>query len=189
MVLVLDTRFDFSICTFYHRHMYMLTHTHTHTHPHTHTHTPSVQLLTLFVQWKTVSFEGPVHQLFSLFNDLLSKMRAPRGGAAAPFGSHHSAGSSVATTPSPTLPIVAAICLRLQLLHPDHHAPLQHLQQGREVRDNKMVFSEAVRKLSLQNWPHKNYMYARHIVTCVGNNYYACTCTVMYNYQCMVCVL
>ena len=111
-----------------------------------------------------VSFEGPVQQLLSLFDDLLSKMRTFRGSAATPFGSHHPPASSV-PTPSPALPMVAAICLRLRLLHPDHYTSLLQLQEGREVRDNKMVFSEAVRKLSLQNWPHKDYMYAS-IVTC-----------------------
>ena len=110
-----------------------------------------------------VSFEGPVQQLLSLFDDLLSKMRTYRGGAATPFGSHNSSASSV-TTPSPALPVVAAIYLRLRLLHPDHCTSLLQLQKGRDIRDNKMVFSEAVRKLSLQNWPHKNYMYA-NIVT------------------------
>ena len=110
-----------------------------------------------------VSFEGPVQQLLSFFDDLLSKMRTSRGGAATPFGSHNSSASSMTTPSSPALPVVAAICLRLRLLHPDHCTSLLQLQKGRDIRDNKMVFSEAVRKLSLQNWPHKNYMYANSV--------------------------
>lgn len=114
------------------------------------------------MQWQTVSFEGPVQQLFSLFDDLLSKMKIPRGGGvSATLGNNPPSLSStvIPTSPSPALPLVAAICLRLRLLHPDHCPVLQQLQEGREIKDQKMVCCEAVRKLSLRKWPHKNYVY------------------------------
>ena len=96
-------------------------------------------------QWGTVSFQGPVQQLFCLFDHLLSRFRAIRS-------------QTTNTTTLPALPVVAAVCLRLRLLHPDLFPPLRQLEEGREVKDHKLAHCEAVRRVSLRKWPHKNYL-------------------------------
>ncbi|CAI8029167.1 Baculoviral IAP repeat-containing protein 6 [Geodia barretti] len=104
-------------------------------------------------KWCTVSFEGPVQQLFSLFEHLLNRLRAVRS-----QGSYTCPSSSA--TPSPALPVLAAVCLRLRLLHPDLCSPLQQLAEGREMKEQKLANCEAVRRLSLKRWPHKDYLWA-----------------------------
>ena len=145
------------------------------------------------LQWKTVCFKGPVQELSSLFEDMLAKMRSPRSGAGAgsalgyhpPGLSSSSSSSATSFSPSPALPLVAAISLRLRLLHPDQRSALEALQGGGEVKDNKMVYCEAVRRLSLAKWPHKDYVYvstcpvsAEIYFTCHKSSMY--TCILMY---------
>ena len=116
-------------------------------------------IFSLSVQWKNVSIEGPVQQLSSFFDDLLTKLKINRGGTGSTHLGHHRSSSSSSTSPSPALPLVAAISLRLQLLHPDHHSALCQLQGGKEMKDHhKLMYCEAIRRMSLRKWPHKNYV-------------------------------
>lgn len=96
-----------------------------------------------------------MQQLSGLFEELLSKLK-PSG--------NRTMSVAPSTSPSPALPLVAAINVRLMLLRPDH-THLVRLEEGAEmtVNESKMMHCEAVRRLSLAKWPHKDYVY----VVCV----------------------
>ena len=104
----------------------------------------------VYLQWATLSFQGPVQQLSELFEELLSKLK--------PSGNRTTA-VTPSTSPSPALPFVAAINVRLMLLRPDH-THLSRLEEGAEmtVNESKVMYCEAVRRLSLSKWPHKDYV-------------------------------
>ena len=130
-----------------------------------------------------MSFEGPVQQLFSLFEHLLNRLRAVRS-----QGSYTC--PSFSAIPSPALPVLAAVCLRLRLLHPDLCSPLQQLAEGREMKEQKLANCEAVRRLSLKRWPHKDYLYVTthsclSVCVCVYVCVYACIrfCMCMVSHQ------
>ena len=126
------------------------THTHihqplTHTHHHHHTHT----------QWSTVLFEGPVLKLYELFEDIFVKMKGSTTQGPAETGSEPQVSIPAS---SPALPIISAIRLRLLLLKPEEKLHRLELGGTLEPDDVKLMFCEAMRRLSLQKWPHKDYV-------------------------------
>ena len=68
---------------------------------------------------------------------------------------------NVKTTLSPSfsLSVASSLILRLQLLSPDHPR-LVKFELGAEVTtsDTKYMYCESLRKLSLSNWPHRDYV-------------------------------
>ena len=112
----------------------------------------------VYSQWATLSFQGPVQQLSELFEELLSKLK-PSG--------NRTAAVTPSTSPSVALPLVAAINVRLMLLRPDH-THLSRLEEEAEmtVNESKMMYCEAVRRLSLSKWPHKDYVYVGWLYGC-----------------------
>ncbi len=60
----------------------------------------------------------------------------------------------------PSLPLVAGLVLRLQLLHPDHWSKITKAEEtvaAMGIADNSNVNVEALRRLSLAEWPHMEY--------------------------------
>ena len=112
----------------------------------------------VYSQWATLSFQGPVQQLSELFEELLSKLK--------PSGNRTTV-VAPSISPSPALPLVAAINVRLMLLRPDH-THLSRLEEEAEmtVNESKMMYCEAVRRLSLSKWPHKDYVYVGWLYGC-----------------------
>lgn len=112
-------------------------------------------MMSSFPQLSTLTFNGNVGKLYEHFNEMFVKMKSSasqpsssRGG-----GSGSNGGSS---TPS-ILPLISSLVFRLQLLHPDHHTKLRKLETGDlgiGMAESKMMNVEAIRKLSLCEWPH-----------------------------------
>lgn len=100
------------------------------------------------MQWSTLSFTGAVKALSDLFDDLVSRMKVPTKPLA----------SATPSQASPALPTVAAVCLRLQMLRPDQEQ-LVKFERGEEMTnsESKLMHCEALRRLSLAKWPHKDY--------------------------------
>ena len=100
-----------------------------------------------------MSFSGPVHELSELFEDILLRLKST---------SNKSGMATALSTspPSPALPIISAICLRLLLLRPDHThlSRFEHGEEEMTSNQSKLMYCEAVRKLSLCKWPHKDYV-------------------------------
>ena len=133
-------------------------HTHTHTHTpttYTHTHTPPPPPPHTHTQWSTVLFEGPVLKLYELFEDIFVKMKGSTTQGPAEAGSEPQVSIPAS---SPALPIISAIRLRLLLLKPEEKLHRLELGGTLEPDDVKLMFCEAMRRLSLQKWPHKDYV-------------------------------
>ena len=107
-----------------------------------------------------MSFHGPVQQLSELFEELLTKLKPANS---------RTIGATPSSPPSPALPVVSAIHMRLLLLRPDH-AHLVRFEEGAEATANesKLMYCEAIRRLSLSKWPHKDYVYVTCLV-CMAN--------------------
>lgn len=106
------------------------------------------------MQWSTISFEGPVLKLYELFEEIFVKMKGSSQASAEP-GSEPQTSVYVG---SPALPIISAIRLRLLLLKPDEKLHRLELGGSLDPDDVKLMYSEAMRRLSLQKWPHKDYV-------------------------------
>ncbi len=116
----------------------------------------------LVPQWSTLRFTGPVQELSELFEEVFSRLK--------PSGNKSGAATAISSPPSPSLPVISAICLRLLLLRPDH-AQLMRCERGLQAMaaaEQKLVYCEAVRKLTLSKWPHRNYTYATIVTSLEG---------------------
>ena len=85
---------------------------------------------------------------------MLVKMKSSASQPSTRGGSGGSGGGS--STPS-ILPLISSLVFRLQLLHPDHHTKLRKLETGDlgiGMAESKLMNVEAIRKLSLCEWPH-----------------------------------
>ena len=111
------------------------------------------------LQWTTLSFKGPVQPLSELFEEILTKLKPANS---------RTTGATPSTPPSPALPVVSAIHLRLLLLRPDH-THLVRFEEGAEATANesKLMYCEAIRRLSLSKWPHKDYVYVNQLLVFV----------------------
>ncbi len=81
------------------------------------------------------------------------KLKSSSGGAAG-----HPSSSRKGPAPA-ILPLISLLTFRLHLLHPDH-AKLRKLQTGElglGMNESKLMYVEALRRLSLSEWPHSNY--------------------------------
>lgn len=85
-----------------------------------------------------------------VFNEMLIKLKSSTG--------QPSRGGLSAPGPTPTpLPLIASLAFRLYLLHPEHHAKISKLETGEMcigMAESKLMNVEALRRLSLSEWPH-----------------------------------
>ena len=60
----------------------------------------------------------------------------------------------------PCLPVLSSWHVRMQLLLPDTHGRVLKFESANELptMEAKMMHIEGVRKLTLVNWPHKDYV-------------------------------
>ena len=98
----------------------------------------------------TSSFSGSVSRLTDIFVEMLTKLKASTTQPTRAY-----LGSS---TPVPTLlPLVASLAFRLHLLHPEHYPKIRKLETGElgiSMTESKLMNVEALRRLSLSEWPH-----------------------------------
>lgn len=109
----------------------------------------------MFLQFSTASFSGSVTKLADTLNEILVRLKsASSGGSSSSSGYQASRGIS----PHPTLlPFISSLAFRLHLLQPEHHAKIRKLERGDltvSMAENKLMNVEALRKLSLAEWPH-----------------------------------
>ena len=113
-------------------------------------HTKVYKLYTLFLQCKTVLFSGGVGKLTELFAELLTKLKSSSG--------QTTRGGLVNSSPAPSLlPLVSSLTFRLHLLHPEYHHKISKLESGElgiSMTESKLMNVEALRRLSLSEWPH-----------------------------------
>ena len=118
-------------------------------------HVPLLFLLLYpHAQWSTITFEGTILKLYELFEDVFAKMK----GSSQASAESQAQASSASAGSSPALPVISAIRLRLLLLKPDEKLHRLELGGTLDSDDVKLMYSEAMRRLSLQNWPHKDYV-------------------------------
>ena len=121
---------------------------------YTHVHTCTLSLFThkhIVIQFATASFTGKVQALLDLFENLASKLKAS-------LPSSNNSKNYVMALPA--LPLISSLALRLQLLHPENHNKLAKFEHGAELTtsDTRLMHIEALRRLSLANWPHNDYL-------------------------------
>ncbi len=97
---------------------------------------------TLPTQFTTVCFSGPLGQLSSLFEDLSKSL------------------STGDKSPGhPATPLLFSLALKLHLLDPENGAAMLGFERGDVLSSNEahLMNIEAMRRLSLSGWPHRDY--------------------------------
>ena len=101
------------------------------------------------VQASSCTFTGNIDKLYSMFSELHGILKG-----------------QVTSTPGkglktkPSLPLIAGLAFRLLLLHPDHQSRLSKAEEmvvTTGIGDNNINHVEALRRLSLIDWPHTDY--------------------------------
>ena len=110
-------------------------------------------LVLLPLQCATAKFTGKAQQLCDSFKELVSKLKS----SVPPTSLNHAKTFVMAL---PCLPILSAWQLRAQLLLPESHGKVLKFESATELptMDTKMMHVEGVRKLTLVNWPHREYV-------------------------------
>ena len=103
-------------------------------------------------QCATAKFSGKAHRLCDSFKELVNKLKS----SIPPTTVNHAKTFVMAL---PCLPILSAWHFKMQLLLPETHGKVLKFEMGAELptTDTKMMHVEGVRKLTLVNWPHRDY--------------------------------
>ncbi len=105
------------------------------------------------LQFSTAFFSGNASKLSDAINEIFVRLKS-----ASSAGSSSSQAARGGIAPTPTLlPLVSSLAFRLHLLQPEHHAKIKKLEMGElniGISENKLMNVEALRKLSLADWPH-----------------------------------
>jgi WD40 repeat protein len=108
--------------------------------------------------WSYCIIEEPLKGLYELFNKMFLQYQPAKAnsGGARPSSS---------TDPLPPVAeIISAIRFRLHLLHPVHYPHVHNLETGLENLSNNadtaLMLSEGMRRISFNNWIHKDYLWA-----------------------------
>lgn len=110
----------------------------------------------------TASFSGSISKLTDIFTDLLTRMKSSSSSSSSGQGPRSVSGSAGGHPAAPVLPLISALLFRLNLLHPDHHSKLARLEAGElaiSTAESKLMHVEALRRISLADWPH-DYQWA-----------------------------
>ena len=103
-------------------------------------------------QCATAKFTGKAQHLCDSFKELVSKLKS----SIPPTSVSHAKTFVMAL---PCLPILSAWHVKMQLLLPETHGKVMKFENATELPtiDMKMMHVEGVRKLTLVNWPHRDY--------------------------------